>query len=41
MIRLAQEQPFLGLKFEGTNFDYGSKIEFLAANVAYRAFGRS
>ncbi len=35
MIRLAQEQPFLGLKFEGTSFDCGSKVGFLAANVAY------
>ncbi|HEY4922364.1 MAG TPA: UTP--glucose-1-phosphate uridylyltransferase GalU [Xanthobacteraceae bacterium] len=35
MIRLAKEQPFLGLKFEGTSFDCGSKIGFLAANVAY------
>jgi UTP--glucose-1-phosphate uridylyltransferase len=35
MIRLAQTQPFLGLKFEGASFDCGSKIGFLAANVAY------
>jgi UTP--glucose-1-phosphate uridylyltransferase len=35
MIRLAEQQPFLGLKFEGTSFDCGSKIGFLAANVAY------
>ena len=35
MIRLAQEQPFLGLKFDGTSFDCGSKVGFLAANVAY------
>jgi UTP--glucose-1-phosphate uridylyltransferase len=35
MIRLAQEQPFYGLKFEGKSFDCGSKIGFLAANVAY------
>ena len=35
MIRLAAAQPFLGLKFEGKSFDCGSKIGFLAANVAY------
>ncbi len=35
MIRLAQQQPFYGLKFEGQSFDCGSKIGFLAANVAY------
>jgi UTP--glucose-1-phosphate uridylyltransferase len=35
MIRLAQEQPFYGLEFEGKSFDCGSKIGFLAANVAY------
>jgi UTP--glucose-1-phosphate uridylyltransferase len=35
MIRLAEQQPFLGLKFEGTSFDCGSKVGFLAANVAY------
>jgi UTP--glucose-1-phosphate uridylyltransferase len=35
MIRLAQTQSFLGLKFEGQSFDCGSKIGFLAANVAY------
>ncbi len=35
MIRLAATQPFYGLKFEGRSFDCGSKIGFLAANVAY------
>lgn len=35
MIRLAKEKPFFGLKFEGRSFDCGSKIGFLAANVAY------
>jgi len=35
MIRLARQQPFYGLKFEGRSFDCGSKIGFLAANVAY------
>jgi UTP--glucose-1-phosphate uridylyltransferase len=40
MIRLAQVQRFLGLKFDGKSFDCGSKIGFLAANVAY-ALARS
>jgi UTP--glucose-1-phosphate uridylyltransferase len=35
MIRLAERQPFYGLEFEGRSFDCGSKIGFLAANVAY------
>ena len=35
MIKLAKTQPFYGLKFEGSSFDCGSKIGFLAANVAY------
>ncbi len=35
MIALAKKQPFYGLKFEGDSFDCGSKIGFLAANVAY------
>ena len=35
MIRLAQTQPFYGLKFEGKTYDCGSKVGFLAANVAY------
>jgi UTP--glucose-1-phosphate uridylyltransferase len=35
MIRLAQQQPFYGFKFEGRSFDCGSKIGFLAANIAY------
>jgi len=35
MIRLAQQQPFYGLKFEGRSFDCGSKIGFPAANIAY------
>jgi UTP--glucose-1-phosphate uridylyltransferase len=35
MIGLAREQPFFGLKFEGRSFDCGSKVGFLAANVAY------
>jgi UTP--glucose-1-phosphate uridylyltransferase len=35
MIRLARSQRFYGLKFEGRSFDCGSKIGFLAANIAY------
>ncbi len=35
MIRLAKEQPFHGLKFQGRSFDCGSKVGFLTANVAY------
>ena len=35
MIELAKVQPFYGLKFEGRSFDCGSKVGFLAANVAY------
>jgi len=35
MVALGRTQPFYGLKFEGRSFDCGSKIGFLAANVAY------
>ncbi|CAL8978217.1 UTP--glucose-1-phosphate uridylyltransferase [Rhodoplanes serenus] len=35
MIKLAMNQPFFGVKFEGRAFDCGSKIGFLCANVAY------
>jgi UTP--glucose-1-phosphate uridylyltransferase len=35
MITLAKSQPFYGVKFAGKSFDCGSKIGFLAANVAY------
>jgi UTP--glucose-1-phosphate uridylyltransferase len=35
MITLAKTQPFHGLKFDGRSFDCGSKVGFLAANVAY------
>jgi UTP--glucose-1-phosphate uridylyltransferase len=35
MIELAETQPFYGLKFAGRSFDCGSKVGFLAANVAY------
>ena len=35
MLALARTQPFYGYQFEGRSFDCGSKIGFLAANVAY------
>jgi UTP--glucose-1-phosphate uridylyltransferase len=35
MLALMAKQPFYGLKFDGQSFDCGSKIGFLAANVAY------
>jgi UTP--glucose-1-phosphate uridylyltransferase len=35
MITLAKRQDFYGLKFAGESYDCGSKIGFLAANVAY------
>lgn len=35
MIALSQTQPFYGRRFDGRTFDCGSKIGFLAANVAY------
>jgi UTP--glucose-1-phosphate uridylyltransferase len=35
MLALSRSQPFYGLEFEGHSFDCGSKIGFLAANVAY------
>jgi UTP--glucose-1-phosphate uridylyltransferase len=35
MIRLAQRRPFYAHRFDGTIYDCGSKIGFLAANVAY------
>jgi UTP--glucose-1-phosphate uridylyltransferase len=35
MIALNKTQAFYGLRFEGESFDCGSKIGFLAANVAY------
>jgi len=35
MLGLMQEQEFFGLKFEGTTYDCGDKVGFLAANVAY------
>ncbi|KQO93158.1 UTP--glucose-1-phosphate uridylyltransferase [Methylobacterium sp. Leaf90] len=35
MIRLAGEQKFFGLRFDGRTYDTGSKIGFLTANLAY------
>ena len=35
MIELAKTQSFYGLKFDGRSFDCGSKVGFLAANIAY------
>jgi UTP--glucose-1-phosphate uridylyltransferase len=35
MIRLAEKRPFYAFRFDGTIYDCGSKIGFLAANVAY------
>ena len=35
MISLGKNQPFYGVKFDGKSFDCGSKVGFLAANVAY------
>jgi UTP--glucose-1-phosphate uridylyltransferase len=35
MITLAKSQTFYGLKFAGESYDCGSKIGFLAANIAY------
>src|SRR5216683_3344732 len=35
MQELATKQPFYGIDFEGRTFDCGSKIGYLAANVAY------
>lgn len=35
MQRLAETQPFYGVRFQGRTFDCGSKAGFLAANFAY------
>jgi UTP--glucose-1-phosphate uridylyltransferase len=35
MLALSRNQPFYGLKFDGRSYDCGSKIGFLAANIAY------
>jgi UTP--glucose-1-phosphate uridylyltransferase len=40
MIKLAKQQPFYAVRFDGTIYDCGSKIGFLTANVAY-ALARS
>ena len=35
MIRLAEQQKFHGMRFDGRTYDTGSKIGFLTANLAY------
>ncbi len=35
MKKLAGERPFFGVRFDGKTYDTGSKIGFLAANVAF------
>ena len=35
MIRLMAQQPFHGVKYNGTTYDCGDKVGFLAANVAF------
>lgn len=35
MARLIGNEPFHGLQFDGTRFDCGNKVGFMAANVAY------
>jgi UTP--glucose-1-phosphate uridylyltransferase len=35
MARLIGDEPFHGLEFDGTRFDCGNKVGFMAANVAY------
>ena len=35
MCTLLETQPFYAVKYEGRAFDCGSKVGFLAANVAY------
>jgi UTP--glucose-1-phosphate uridylyltransferase len=35
MKRLAETQPFFGLRYKGTTHDTGSKLGFLVANLAY------
>ncbi len=35
MIELAASQPFHGVRFDGITYDTGSKLGFLAANVAF------
>ena len=35
MIKLAVTQPFHGVRFDGKTYDTGSKLGFLAANIAF------
>ncbi|MGE7153605.1 UTP--glucose-1-phosphate uridylyltransferase GalU [Methylorubrum rhodesianum] len=35
MIRLAEQQKFYGMRYDGRTYDTGSKIGFLTANLAY------
>ena len=35
MIELARTKSFYGLEFTGHSFDFGSKMGFLAGNVAH------
>jgi UTP--glucose-1-phosphate uridylyltransferase len=35
MIELAAKQPFHGVRFDGRTYDTGSKLGFLAANIAF------
>jgi UTP--glucose-1-phosphate uridylyltransferase len=35
MIELSRQQPFFAVRFDGTVYDCGAKIGFLAANIAY------
>ena len=35
MIKLARQQPFYALRFDGTIYDCGGRIGFLVANIAY------
>ena len=35
MIHLAKQRPFHGVRFDGRTYDTGSKLGFLAANVAF------
>jgi UTP--glucose-1-phosphate uridylyltransferase len=35
MLALLKRQPFYAVKYEGRTFDCGSKVGFLAANIAY------
>jgi UTP--glucose-1-phosphate uridylyltransferase len=35
MIKLAATRPFHGVRFDGKTYDTGSKLGFLAANIAF------